>query len=154
MPQGAVSTHTTYLTLAELRSPNVVTPAGLSLGVTSTMTFVAKFFGVEASAAFALSMVSLSAVASTSAGAPPAACWASVAEESNAKVTFTPGCFFSKVPARSVNVPVSDAAASTVIVVSPLSATRRQWSDGGEEDDGRGGHGPAGQRTHGAPSIG
>src|SRR4051794_13763846 len=120
LPHGAVSTQTTYFTPLESRSANRVRFAGLSLGGASTITLVAKVFGVVDKAVFALSIVVVSAVARTSAGAPPAACWAKVAEESNASLTFTPECSFSNWVARSVNVPVRDDAASTVIVVSSL----------------------------------
>ena len=118
LPHGAVSTHTTYFTSPESRSEKSVIPAGLSLGVTRTITLVAKSFGSEASTDSALSIVVLSAVASTSAGEPSAACWARVADESNASFTVTPGWSFSNCAARSVKVPVNEDAARTVIVVS------------------------------------
>ena len=116
-PHGAVGTHITYFTDDLSRSENDRTFAGLSAGVASTMTLVAKILGVEAWADFALSIVVVSAVASTSAGAPCVACWASVAEESNANLTVTPSCSCSNSFPSSVKVPVSDDAASTVMVV-------------------------------------
>ncbi len=65
-------------------------------------------------------MVSVSAVASTSAGAPWLTCSASVALESNASFTFTLGWSFSKSLASVVNVSVNEAAPSTVSVVLSL----------------------------------
>src|SRR4051812_10105631 len=64
-------------------------------------------------------MVASSAVARTSAGAPWLTCSASVALESKANRTLTPGCRSSNSWARVVKVPVSEAAPSTVSVLLP-----------------------------------
>ena len=65
-------------------------------------------------------MLAVSAEAKTSAGAPWVICCTSADEASNENVALASGLAFVKAAPMSVNAPVSDAAANTVM--SPLTA--------------------------------
>ena len=70
-PHGTCSAHTTTFSSGSVRSGSPVTPAGLSIGTTMVMVFVANTVGdAVRPSAVAIAMVGSSAVASTSPGAP------------------------------------------------------------------------------------
>ena len=116
-PQGTSGAHTTSrLPLREASNP-VMCP-GLSGGVMSTRTLVANTVGDAAASFWSIARVIVvsSAVASTSAFAPPASWSTSEDEPSKENFTVTPGWSFSKPVAMAGNAWFSDAAANTTRV--------------------------------------
>src|SRR5215813_7776022 len=115
-PHGTCGWHSATLTDFFARSFTDVTFAGLLGGVATSMTFLAKFCGLDASPALTtVSMFAGDADANTSAGAPLVIC--SDRPEFGPKLNFTvsPGWAASNCFPSWVKVSVSDAAANTVI---------------------------------------
>jgi hypothetical protein len=102
------------------RSSSESTFAGLSGGVAILSVLLAKSTGspVTEPSATALSMFLVSAEAKTSAGAPWEICATRSDDPAKLNATVTPGLASSNVLPISVNVPLSDAAANTVMVVA------------------------------------
>src|SRR6266550_4254834 len=120
-PHGTCGWHSATLTDFFARSFTDVTFAGLFGGVATSMVFWAKFCGLEASPALTtVSMFADAAEANTSAGAPLVIC--SARPELGPKLNFTvsPGWADSNCFPSWVKVPISDAAAKTLIV--PVAA--------------------------------
>src|SRR5690348_12635651 len=116
-PHGTCGWHSATLTDFFARSFTDVTFAGLLGGTATSMVFLAKFCGLDASPAETTPcMLVGDAEAKTSAGAP-LVIWAS-RPELGPKLNFTvsPLCAASNCFPSCVKVPVSDAAANTVIV--------------------------------------
>src|SRR5690349_3867010 len=116
-PHGTCGWHSATLTDFFARSFTDVTFAGLFGGTATSMMFLAKFCGLDASPAETTScMVLGDAEAKMSAGAP-LVIWAS-RPELGPKLNFTvsPLCAASNCFPSWVNAPVSDEAANTVIV--------------------------------------
>src|SRR5215475_3466320 len=116
-PHGTCGWHSATLTDFLARSFTDVTFPGLSGGVATSMTFLAKFCGLAASPALTTwSMFAGAAEANTSAGAPLVIC--SARPELGPKLNFTvsPGWAASNCLPIWVKLSVSDAAANTVIV--------------------------------------
>src|SRR6266576_2446605 len=115
-PHGTCGWHSATLTDFFARLLTDFTFAGLFGGTATSMMFLAKFCGLDASPAETTwSMFAVAAEANTSAGAPLVI---SVARpELGTKLNFTvsPGWAASNCFPSSVKVPVSDAAANTVI---------------------------------------
>src|SRR2546429_6867897 len=116
-PHGTCGWHSATLTESSARSLTDSTFPGLSGGVATSMVFLAKFCGLEASPEETTScMFTGAAEANTSAGAPLLIC--SARPELGPKLNFTvsPGCAASNCLPSWVKLSVSDAAANTVIV--------------------------------------
>src|SRR6266516_3645456 len=116
-PHGTCGWHSATLTELFARSFTDVTFAGLLEGVATSMTFLAKFCGLDASPALTTwSMFVGDAEANTSAGAP-LVIWVA-RPELGPKLNFTvsPGWAASNCFPSWVKLSVSDAAAKTVIV--------------------------------------
>src|SRR5215470_7548151 len=116
-PHGTCGWHSATLTDFFARSFTEVTFAGLFGGTATSMMFLAKFCGLDASPAETTSCIVLvDAEAKTSAGAP-LVIWDS-RPELGPKLNFTvsPLCAASNCFPSWVNAPVSDEAANTVIV--------------------------------------
>ena len=115
-PHGTCGWHNAVLTDFFARSLTDFTFAGLFGGTATSMMFLAKFCGLDASPALTtVSMFAVAAEANTSAGAPLVI---SVARpELGPKLNFTvsPGWAASNCFPSWVKVPISDAAANTVI---------------------------------------
>src|SRR5215471_18737468 len=116
-PHGTCGWHSATLTDFFARSFTEDTLPGLFGGVATSMTFLAKFCGLDASPALTTwSMLAGDAEANTSAGAPLVIC--SARPELGPKLNFTvsPGWAASNCFPSVVKLSVSDAAAKTVIV--------------------------------------
>src|SRR5215475_6801158 len=116
-PHGTCGWHSATLTDLCARSFTELTFPGLSGGVATSMKFLAKFCGLDASPAVTTwSMFAGAAEANTSAGAPLVIC--SARPELGPKLNFTvsPGWAASNCFPSWVKLSVSDAAANTVIV--------------------------------------
>ena len=116
-PHGTCGWHSATLTDDFARSFTDVTFAGLFGGTATSMVFLAKFFGLDASPALTtVSMFAGAAEANTSAGAP-LVIWVA-RPELGPKLNFTvsPWWAASNCLPSWVKVPISDAAAKTVIV--------------------------------------
>src|SRR5262245_54696616 len=116
-PHGTCGWHSATLTDCFARSFTELTFPGLSGGVATSMTFLAKLCGPDASPALTTwSMLAGDAEANTSAGAPLVIC--SARPELGPKLNFTvsPGWAASNCFPSWVKLSVSDAAAKTVIV--------------------------------------
>src|SRR5450830_591728 len=120
-PHGTCAWQITVLTPALARSAKPATWAGLVGGTAISSVLVAKLTGLPSTiaAAVSLAMFLVSAEAKTSAGAP-SVIWLTRSDDP-AKLRFTlkPGCLASNLEAISVKLPLSDAAAKTMI--EPLS---------------------------------
>src|SRR5215467_3653495 len=115
-PHGTCGWHSATLTELFARSVTEDTFPGLFGGVATSMMFLAKFCGLDASPAVTTwSMFAGAAEANTSAGAPLVIC--SARPELGPKLNFTvsPGWAASNCLPSWVKVSVSEAAAKTVI---------------------------------------
>src|SRR5216683_7684708 len=130
-PHGTCGWHNATLTDFFARLLTDFTFAGLFGGTATSMMFLAKFCGLDASPAeTTCCMFAVAAEANTSAGAPLVI---SVARpELGPKLNFTvsPGWAASNCFASCVKVPVSDAAANTVI--DPVDADEEVFAVGAE----------------------
>src|SRR6266487_1955461 len=116
-PHGTCGWHSATLTDFFARSLTDVTFAGLFGGVATSMVFWAKFCGLEASPALTtVSRFAGAAEANTSAGAPLVICSARPELGPKLNLTVSPGWAASNCFPSWVKVPISDAAAKTVIV--------------------------------------
>src|SRR5689334_22979211 len=116
-PHGTAGAHSTTVTPGLARSARPVIPAGLPGGTAISSVLDAKLTGAVAvsESPVALAMFFVSAEAKTSAGAP---CWSWATrsdDPAKLKVTFVPGCAFSKSSPIWVKVFLREAAANTVI---------------------------------------
>jgi hypothetical protein len=99
------------------RSAKLLGASGLSEGCTSTSALPAKLRRLPGASSFcasALSIVSWSADANTSTGAPLAICASKVSEAAKLNSSRVPGCWASKAGASSLKAWVRLAAAETV----------------------------------------
>src|SRR5580704_4416720 len=120
-PHGTLGWHKATLTDDFARSLTEVTFAGLLGGTAISAVFLAKSFGLDASPALTtVSMFAGAAEANTSAGAPPVIWVASVELPPKLNFTVSPGWAASNCFPIWVKVPISEAAANTVIV--PVAA--------------------------------
>src|SRR6202042_647643 len=116
-PHGTFGWHNATLTDDFARSLTDVTFAGLVGGTATSAVFLAKSCGLDASPAVTtVSMFAGAAEANTSAGAPPVIWVAKVELPPKLNFTVSPGCAASNCLPIWVKVPISDAAANTVIV--------------------------------------
>src|SRR5580693_442515 len=115
-PQGTWGWHKATLTDFLARLLTDLTFAGLDGGTATSMMFFAKSCGLDASPAVTTwSMFAGAAEANTSAGAPLVICVARPELGPKLNVTLSPGGAASNCFPIWVKVPVSDAAANTVI---------------------------------------
>jgi hypothetical protein len=130
-PHGTFGWHNATLTDDFARSLTDVTFAGLVGGTATSAVFLAKSCGLDASPALTtVSMFAGAAEANTSAGAPPVIWVAKVELPPKLNFTVSPGCAASNCFPIWVKVPISDAAANTVIV--PVCAA--ELVAGGEDE--------------------
>src|SRR5215468_5373589 len=116
-PQGTWGWHSATLTDFFARSVTDVTFAGLSGGTATSIVFLAKFCGLDASPAETTSCMFVGdAEANTSAGAPLVIWVARPELGPKLNLTVSPGWADSNCLPSWVKVPVNDAAANTVIV--------------------------------------
>src|SRR5262245_11117113 len=116
-PHGTCGWHSATLTECFARSLTDVTFAGLFGGTATSMVFLAKFCGLDASPAETTScMLVGDAEANTSAGAPLVIWVARPELGPKLNLTVSPGWADSNCFPSWVKAPVSDAAANTVIV--------------------------------------
>src|ERR1700759_1723267 len=116
-PHGTLGWHKATLTDDFARSRTEVTFAGLLGGTAISAVFLAKSFGLDASPAVTtVSMFVGAAEANTSAGAPPVIWVAKVELPPKLNFTVSPGWAASNCFPSWVKVPISEAAANTVIV--------------------------------------
>src|SRR6202042_1922208 len=131
-PHGTCGWHSATLTDFFARSFTEVTFAGFFGGVATSMVFLAKVCGLDASPALTTeSMFAGAAEANTSAGAP-LVIWVA-RPELGPKLNFTvsPGWAASNCFPSWVKVPISEAAAKTVIV--PVDAAEGELLALGDE---------------------
>src|SRR5271169_5644398 len=120
-PHGTCGWHSATLTDDLARSVTDVTFAGLLGGTATSAVFLAKSVGLDASPALTtVSMFFGAAEANTSAGAPSVIWVAKVELAPKLNFTVSPGWAASNCIPSWVKVPISDAAAKTVIV--PVAA--------------------------------
>ena len=116
VPHGTSGWHNATLTDDLARSVTDVTSAGLDGGTATSIMFLAKSDGLDASPAVTICcMFFVLAEANTSAGAPAMIWVARVELGPKLNVTFTPGWAASNCVPSFVKDPVSDDAANTVI---------------------------------------
>src|SRR5216683_3350105 len=116
VPHGTSGWHNATLTDDLARSVTDVTLAGLDGGTATSITFLAKSDGLDASPAVTICcMFFVLAEANRSAGAPAMIWVAKVELAPKLNVTLTPGWAASNCVPSFVKDPVSDDAANTVI---------------------------------------
>src|SRR5690349_12241996 len=113
-PHGTCTAQSAIFLFLSAKSFRPVILPGLPFGTAISRVLLTKLVGVPLS--FTSPMFFGAAEAKTSAGAPSLICLASAELPAKLKVTFVPGCAASKSLPSWVNVPVSDAAANTVMV--------------------------------------